>query len=113
MVARIDLDRQAQPGATEFYAAVIHSRGRLDYPGVAAALGGDIRGKRRKYEQLACPRCARWTRWRGRCASPGSRAARSTSIFLNRSSSSTHDDPRLVRAIRKSRRDPGERQAYR
>ena len=50
MVVRIDLDRQAQPGATEFFAAVIHSRARLDYPGVAAALGGDTRGKRRKYE---------------------------------------------------------------
>ena len=31
-------------------AAVIHSQARLDYPGVAAALGGDTRGKRRKYE---------------------------------------------------------------
>ena len=50
MVVRIDLDRQAQPGASEFFAAVIHSRARLDYPGVAAALGGDTRGKRQKYE---------------------------------------------------------------
>src|SRR5262245_4951780 len=50
LVVRIDLDRQAQPIASEFFAAVIHSRARLDYPGVAAALGGDTRGKRRKYE---------------------------------------------------------------
>ena len=40
MVARIDLDRDANIVGTDFSAAVIHSRARLDYPGVAAALGG-------------------------------------------------------------------------
>ncbi len=34
--------------ATDFCAAVIHSQARLDYPGVAAALGGDTRGKRQQ-----------------------------------------------------------------
>ena len=34
----------------DFCAAVIHSQARFDYPGVAAALAGDTRGKRRKYE---------------------------------------------------------------
>jgi ribonuclease R len=50
MVARIDFDATADVVATEFSAAVIHSRARLDYPGVAAALAGDTRGKRKKYE---------------------------------------------------------------
>src|SRR4029079_17078678 len=47
---RIDRDRRAQPVASEFFTAIIHSRARMDYPGVAAALAGDTRGKRKKYE---------------------------------------------------------------
>src|SRR4029079_15346532 len=39
LVVRIHLDRQAQPVGSEFFAGVIHSRARLDYPGVAAGLG--------------------------------------------------------------------------
>src|SRR5262245_1928130 len=50
MVVRIDLAADLEVRETDFAAAVIHSRGRLDYPGVAAALGGDTRGKRKKYE---------------------------------------------------------------
>src|SRR5947207_1680643 len=52
MVVRIDLDRDLEVQETDFSAAVIHSRARLDYPGVAAALGGDTRGKRKKYERF-------------------------------------------------------------
>ncbi|HEV3030365.1 MAG TPA: RNB domain-containing ribonuclease, partial [Polyangia bacterium] len=50
MVVRMDLDRHAHMVEHDFCAAVIHSRARLDYPGVAAALAGDTRGKRKKYE---------------------------------------------------------------
>jgi ribonuclease R len=111
MVARIDLDRDANIVATDFSAAVIHSRARLDYPGVAAALAGDTRGKRRKYEPLlpdlrAMDSLARKLR-QARLA----RGALDFDIpepFVELD----HDDPRLVRAVRKSRRDPGERQAY-
>ncbi len=111
MVVRIDLDRQANVVDRDFMAAVIHSKARLDYPGVAAALGGDTRGKRKKYEAFlpalrAMDSLARQLRV--------ARLARGALDFdlpepfveLDR------DDPRLVRAIRKSRRDPGERQAY-
>ena len=111
MVVRIDLDRQANVVDRDFMAAVIHSKARLDYPGVAAALGGDTRGKRKKYEPFlpalrAMDSLARQLRV--------ARLARGALDFdlpepfveLDR------DDPRLVRAIRKSRRDPGERQAY-
>ena len=96
---------------TDFSAAVIHSRARLDYPGVAAALGGDTRGKRKKYEpflpalrqmdslarQLRVKRLER-----------GSLDFDLPEPFVELD----HDDPRLVRDIRKARRDPGERQAY-
>ena len=90
MVVRIDLDRHAQRGRRrDFCAAVIHSRARLDYPGVAAALGGDTRGKRKKYEPFL-PGAAR-DGFAGAAAARrrASRAARSTSISPSRSSSST------------------------
>jgi ribonuclease R len=111
MVVRIDLDRDLEVADTEFCAAVIHSRARLDYPGVAAALGGDTRGKRKKYEKflpalremdaLAARLRAR-RRERGALDLDLPEAV----VELDR------DDPRLVRDIRRSRRDPGERRAY-
>ncbi|HEY4183817.1 MAG TPA: ribonuclease R [Polyangia bacterium] len=111
MVVRIDYDHNADVVETDFAAAVIHSQARLDYPGVAAALGGDTRGKRRKYEpflpalrhmdalsrQLRAQRLLR-----------GSLDFDLPEPYVELD----HDDPRLVRDIRKSRRDPGERQAY-
>ena len=111
MVACIDLDAQAEVVATDFSAAVIHSQARLDYPGVAAALSGDTRGKRKKYEpflpalrhmdslarQMRTKRLAR-----------GSLDFDLPEPFVELD----HDDPQLVRDVRKARRDPGERQAY-
>ncbi|HWM88626.1 MAG TPA: RNB domain-containing ribonuclease, partial [Kofleriaceae bacterium] len=38
---------------TGFCAAVIRSRARLDYPGVAAGLSGDFRGRREQYRKWA------------------------------------------------------------
>jgi ribonuclease R len=111
LVVRVDLDRKAEPVASEFFAAVIHSRARLDYPGVAAALGGDTRGKRRKYEPFLPDLRAMETVARQMRASRIARGALDFDLpepFIELD----HDDPRLVRAIRKSRRDPGERQAY-
>jgi ribonuclease R len=111
MVARIDLDRDAKVVDRDFSAAVIHSRARLDYPGVAAALAGDTKGKRRKYEPFlpalrAMDSLAR--RLRALRAQRGSLDFDIPEPFVELD----HDDPRLVRDIRKSRRDPGERQAY-
>jgi ribonuclease R len=111
MVARIDLDRDGEVTATEFSAAVIHSRARLDYPGVAAALGGDIRGKRRKYEPFlpALRQMDSLARQlRAKRLERGSLDFDLPEPFVELD----HDDPRLVRDIRKARRDPGERQAY-
>ena len=76
--------------------------------------GAGRRHARQAEEVRAVParRCARWIRWRGRCAWP--RLARGALDFdlPEPFVELDHDDPRLVRAIRKSRRDPGERQAY-
>jgi ribonuclease R len=111
MVTRIDLDRHAEVVGRDFCAAVIHSRARLDYPGVAAALGGDVRGKRKKYEAhlpalRAMVSLAR--QLRALRAKRGSLDFDLPEPFVELDG----DDPRLVRNIRKSRRDPGERQAY-
>ncbi|MES1204499.1 MAG: ribonuclease R [Pseudomonadota bacterium] len=111
MVARIDLDREAEVVETDFSAAVIHSRARLDYPGVAAALAGDTRGKRKKYEPFlpALRQMDSLARLlRARRLERGSLDFDLPEPFVELD----HDDPRLVRDVRKARRDPGERQAY-
>ena len=51
MVVRLDFDKDGAVKDTGFSAAVIHSRARLDYPGVAAALTGDYRGRREMYRR--------------------------------------------------------------
>jgi ribonuclease R len=111
MVVRLDLDRQARVVARDFCAAVIHSQARLDYPGVAAALGGDTRGPRRKYEPFLPALRAMDSLARQMRVTRQARGALDFDLpepFVELD----QDDPRLVRAIRKSRRDPGERQAY-
>src|SRR5882724_3906428 len=111
MVTQIDLDKNAQVVARDFCAAVIHSRARLDYPGVAAALAGDTRGKRKKYEPhlpalRAMDSLAR--QMRALRVQRGSLDFDLPEPFVELD----EDDPRRVRDIRKSRRDPGEKQAY-
>ena len=51
MVARLDFDDRGRAATNGFAAAVIRSHARLDYPGVAAALSGDFRGRRASYRQ--------------------------------------------------------------
>lgn len=50
MVARLDINEKGTVVGEQFMAAVIRSRARMDYGGVAAALGGDLRGSRARYE---------------------------------------------------------------
>jgi ribonuclease R len=111
MVARIDLDGDANVVDADFSAALIHSRARLDYPGVAAALGGDVRGKRRKYERHlptlhAMDALAVRLRERRRERGALDLDLPEVVVELDR------DDARLVLDIRRARRDPGERRAY-
>jgi ribonuclease R len=111
MVVRMDLDKHARMVDRDFCAAVIHSRARLDYPGVAAALGGDTRGKRKKYEPFLpalrhMDSLARQMRALRQVRGALDLDLPEPKVELD------DDDPRLVRAISKSRRDPGERGAY-
>jgi ribonuclease R len=111
MVARVDFDKSLGITATEFCAAVIHSHARLDYPGVAAALAGDLRGKRKPYAPFvpslrAMDAFARKLRQRRRERGAMDLDIPQAVVELDR------DDPRLVRDVRRARRDPGERHAY-
>jgi ribonuclease R len=111
MVARIEFDRDASVRETDFMAAVIHSRARLDYAGVGAALSGDTRGKRRRYESHlpaleTMNALARKLRARRFARGALELDLPEPVVELD------HDDPRLVRDVRRSRRDPGEREAY-
>ena len=49
MVVRLEVDERGGVSQPYFCAAVIRSRARFDYAGVAAALGGDVRGPRARY----------------------------------------------------------------
>src|SRR6185369_13724034 len=49
MVVRLDYSEDAELVDVGYAAAVINSKARLDYAGVAAALGGDFRGRREEY----------------------------------------------------------------
>ncbi|HEY1587262.1 MAG TPA: ribonuclease R, partial [Polyangia bacterium] len=52
MVVRMEVDPHGDVHDEYFCAAVINSKARLDYPGVAAALAGDFRGSRARYRDF-------------------------------------------------------------
>jgi ribonuclease R len=111
MVVRIDVDAAGVPGETSFAAAVIRSRARLDYPGVAAALAGDFRGARARYQQHAealknLDALAR--KMRARRLKRGSLDfdLPEAAVILD------EDDPRLVRDVRRSKASPEIKGAY-
>ena len=111
MVVRIDFDGNLAVREQDFCAAVIHSRARLDYPGVAAALAGKLQGKQKKYEPLlpalrGLDALARKLRARRQQRGALDLDLPQVVVELDR------DDPGLVRDIRRARRDPGERHAY-
>lgn len=112
LVVRFDLGPEAEPRGEELCAAVIHSRGQLDYAGVAATLeGGPARGRLEAYrehraELEALARVAARLRRR--------RLARG-SLDLDLPEAETvldEDDPERVRTIVESRADAPLRRAY-
>jgi ribonuclease R len=111
MVVRLDYTDAAEIVDIGYAAAVIRSKARLDYPGVAAALGGDFRGRREQYrgwqrelEQLnALARLLRAKR-QGRGALELEIAE--PKVVLDA------DDPRLIRDVVKAKGDPAVKQAY-
>jgi ribonuclease R len=111
MVVQIDVDSGGQVSSPTCMAAVIHSRARLDYNGVAAALEGRFVGRWARYRQhLEQLRVLQDVA----AALRGRRMARGAleldlveaKVVLDQ------DDPRRVRDVVASRSEPGLRLAY-
>jgi len=111
MVVRLDYGHDAELADVGYAAAVIRSKARLDYPGVAAALGGDFRGRREEYRQ--------WTgelaRLDGLAQQLRKKRQARGALELELSEPKVvldADDPRLVRDVVKAKGDPAVKQAY-
>ena len=111
MTVRLDYTDDGDLVDTSYAAAVIRSKGRLDYPGVAAALEGDFRGRREMYRG--------WQRELERlnALAKALRAKRMARGALDLELAEPKvvldaDDPRLVRDVVKAKGDPAVKQAY-
>ena len=112
MVARVDVDQEGVVVGEQVVAAVIRSRARLDYAGVASALGGDFRGTRARYRDHL-PQLQRLDAVARRL-----RAVRRERGSLDFDLPEAQvildeDDPKRVRDVRKSRSQPEVKDAYR
>ena len=98
-------------GRGAVHGAVIRSHARLDYGGVAAALAGDLRGVRARYEPYL-PTLADMMELAGRLRKV--RQSRGSLDFDLPEAQVVldEDDPRRVRTVRRSRADPAVKQAY-
>jgi len=90
---------------------VICSKARLDYPGVAAALGGDFRGRREEYRPWVAElgrldALARKLRKKRQARGALELEIAEPKVVLDA------DDPRLVRDVVKAKGDPAVKQAY-
>ena len=111
MVVRLDYSDAADLVDVGYAAAVIRSKGRLDYPGVAAALEGDFRGRRQEYREWAgelsrLDALARDLRKKRRARGALELELSEPKVVLDA------DDPRLVRDVVKAKGDPAVKQAY-
>jgi len=111
MVVRLDYDRDANLIAESHAAAVIRSKARLDYPGVAAALRGDFRGRREAYrpwlgELERLNALAQTLRAQRRARGTLDLDLPEAKVILDA------DDPRLVRDVVRAKGDPDVKGAY-
>ncbi|MCA9666742.1 MAG: ribonuclease R [Myxococcales bacterium] len=111
MVVRLDIADDGDVRDADATAAVIHSHGRLDYDGVAAALEGDFRGRRAAYRDhaptlLTMQRVAHALRERRLARGSLDLDLPEAKVVLD------EDDPRRVRDIVASRADAPLKRAY-
>jgi ribonuclease R len=111
MVVRLDYDRDANLIGESHAAAVIRSKARLDYPGVAAALRGDFRGRREAYrpwlgELERLNALAQTLRAQRRARGTLDLDLPEAKVILDA------DDPRLVRDVVRAKGDPDVKGAY-
>ncbi len=111
MVVRLDYDARATLIDTAYAAAVIRSQARLDYPGVAAALRGDFRGRREAYLPWA-DELARLDAL-GKTLRAQRRARGTLELDLPEAKVVLDaDDPRLIRDVVRAKGDPDVKGAY-
>lgn len=111
MVVRLDYGDDLEVIDANFAAAVIRSKARLDYPGVAAALEGDFRGRRESYrpwrnELQQLNALARVLRARRHARGALDLEIAEPKVVLDA------DDPRLVRDVVKAKGEPAVAAAY-
>jgi ribonuclease R len=111
MVVRIDYNDNADIVDVFYAAAAIRSKARLDYPGVAAALEGDLRGSREQYrpwldELHKLNNLAKKLRARRQARGALDLEIAEPKVVLDA------DDPLLVRDVVKAKGDPAVKQAY-
>ncbi|HEX5058690.1 MAG TPA: ribonuclease R [Kofleriaceae bacterium] len=111
MVVRLDYMPNGDIVDIGYSAAAIRSKARLDYPGVAAALEGDFRGRREQYrpwidELTKLNTLARTLRTRRQARGALELEIAEPKVVLDA------DDPRLVRDVVKAKGDPAVKQAY-
>ncbi len=111
MVVRFDYTDDGDVQDIGYAAAVIRSKARLDYPGVAAALEGDFRGRREAYrpwlpELTRLDQLAKKLRTRRRARGALELDLPEPKVVLDA------DDPRLVRDVVRAKGDPAVKGAY-
>jgi ribonuclease R len=111
MVVRLDYTNAGDIVDIGYAAAAIRSKARLDYPGVAAALEGDFRGRREQYrvwidELTRLNTLARTLRAKRQARGALELEIAEPKVVLDA------DDPRLVRDVVKAKGDPAVKQAY-
>ena len=111
MVVRLDYNDDGTLADVGYAAAVIRSKGRLDYPGVAAALEGDFRGRREEYKAWSAElerlnSLARVLRAKRQARGALELEISEPKVVLDA------DDPRLVRDVIKAKGDPAVKGAY-
>ena len=111
MVARLDISATGEIIGEQFQAAVIRSHARLDYGGVAAALAGDLRGSRARYEPYL-PTLRAMMELAERLRVVRQRRGSLDFDLPEAQVVLDQDDPRRVRTVRRSRADPAVKQAY-
>jgi ribonuclease R len=111
MVVRLDYEADGTVADVGYAAAVINSKARLDYAGVAAALEGDFRGRREMYR----PWQKELERLNAHARVLRARRQRRGALELELGEPKVvldADDPRLVRDVIKAKGDPAVKQAY-
>jgi ribonuclease R len=111
MVARMEVDQNGGISDEYFCAAVIRSKARLDYAGVAAALAGDLRGPRARYAQFL-PLLQQMQELAGRLRALRAKRGSLDFDLPEAKVLLDEDDPTRVRDVVQSRANPEVKGAY-